>query len=414
MLTAEVIAIGTELLMGQVLNTNAQYLSRQLSALGIAQHHQTVVGDNPGRLKAAYELALSRADIIITSGGLGPTLDDLSKEVAAEVAGKTLVLRPEAEQMVRDRFKMLNRPMPDNNLRQAMFTEDTTILFNPNGTAPGGILPVGEKQFIIHLPGPPRELIPMFEASVAPFLNERSGCHLVSWYIRTFGIGESELETRLGDLVSSTNPTLSPYCSFGQVELRATASAATREEAEALLRPLCEQVKERLGDVIYYIGEGHPELETVAVEAMKQKGLTVAGCESLTGGMLMASLCGVPGASRVVRGGFVTYTNEMKNALAGVPWEILNTYGAVSAPCAMAMAKGTRERTGADIALSLTGLAGPDSDESGLPVGTVFLGLCDKDHCEAIPLQLSGDRARIRTLAALNALKHLRLWALQQ
>jgi len=413
-LTAEVIAIGTELLMGQVVNTNAQYLSRQLSALGIAQHHQTVVGDNPQRLEAAYRLALSRADIIITSGGLGPTGDDITKEIAALAAGKKLVLRPEAEEMVRERFRQLGRPMPENNLRQAMFTEDTLILMNPNGTAPGGILPVGEHQAIIHLPGPPRELIPMFEASVAPWLSQRSGAQLVSWYIRTIGIGESEVDQRLSDLETGGNPSLSPYCSLGQVELRATASAPTREEAEALLKPLIEKVKERLGDVIYHIGEDQPDLEKVAVELMKAKGLTVAGCESLTGGMLMARLCSVPGASRVVRGGFVTYTNEMKNALAGVDWDILNTHGAVSAPCAMAMAKGTRERTGADIALSLTGLAGPDSDESGLPVGTVFLGLCDKDHCEAIPLQFSGSRERIRTLAALNALKHLRIWALNQ
>ncbi|MBQ2699543.1 MAG: competence/damage-inducible protein A [Clostridia bacterium] len=414
MITAEVIAVGTELLMGQVLNTNAQYLSRQLSALGIAQHHQTVVGDNPERLEAAYQLALSRADIVITSGGLGPTGDDITKEIAARVVGKALVLRPEAEEMVRERFQQMNRPMPQNNLRQALFTADTLILSNPNGTAPGGIVPVGGHQAIIHLPGPPRELIPMFEASVAPWLSQRSGTQLVSWYIRTIGIGESEADQRLRDLEMGGNPSLSPYCSLGQVELRATASAPTREEAEKLLQPLVEQVKARLGDVIYHIGEDQPDLDKVAVELLKAKGLTVAGCESLTGGLLMARLCSVPGASRVVRGGFVTYTNEMKNTLAGVDWEILNTHGAVSAPCAMAMARGTRERTGADIALSLTGLAGPDTDESGLPVGTVFLGLCDKEHCEAIPLRFSGSRDRIRALAALNALNHLRLWALKQ
>ena len=414
MLVAEILTIGTELLMGQVLNTNAQYLSRQLSGLGIAQHHQTVVGDNPQRLKAAYELALSRADIVITSGGLGPTGDDITKELAAQCLGKSLVNRPEAEQMVRQCFQQMGRPMPENNLRQACFTPDTLILPNPNGTAPGAIVPAGEGKVIIHLPGPPRELIPMFEASVAPWLKQRSGTEMISWYIRTIGIGESEVAMRLGDLLTGDNPTLSPYCSFGQVELRATASAATRQEAEALLVPLVEKVKASLGDVIYHIGESHPELEQVTLEELKARNLTVACCESLTGGMLLSRLCSVPGASQVVRGGFVTYTNEMKNALAGVDWEILNTHGAVSAPCAMAMAQGTRERTGADIALSLTGLAGPNSDESGLPVGTVFLGLCDREHCEAIPLHLSGSRDRIRTLATLNALKHLRIWALKQ
>lgn len=414
MLTAEIIAVGTELLMGQVVNTNAQYLSRRFSALGIQQHHQTVVGDNPQRLTEAIQLALSRADLVVTCGGLGPTGDDITKEMAARAVNKRLVLRPEAEQMVRESFKRLGRPMPENNLRQALFTEDTLILPNAKGTAPGGILPVGETQAIIHLPGPPRELIPMFEESAAPWIAGRSDAHLVSWYIRTMGMGESEVDERLKDLETGGNPSLSPYCSLGQVELRATASAPTRKEAEALLQPLAEQVKARLGDVVYHIGEDQPDLETVTVSLLKEKGLTVSGCESLTAGMLMARLCCVPGASRVVRGGFVTYTNEMKNALAGVPWEILNTHGAVSAPCAMAMARGTRERTGSDIALSLTGLAGPDSDESGLPVGTVFLGLCDRDHCEAIPLRFSGDRERIRTLAVLNALKHLRLWALKK
>ena len=252
----------------------------------------------------------------------------------------------------------------------------------------------------------------MFEASVAPWLLQRSGVQMVSWYIRTFGIGESEVDQRLGDLETGGNPTLSPYCSLGQVELRATASAPTRQEAEGLLRPLVEKVKERLGDVIYHIGENQPDLEQVTVQLLKAKGRTVAACESLTGGMLLSRLCSVPGASRVIRGGFVTYTNEMKNALAGVPWEVLNTHGAVSAQCAMAMAQGTFERTGADVALALTGLAGPDSDESGLPVGTVFMGLCDKDHCVAIPFRFSGSRERIRTLATLNALAQLRRWAL--
>ena len=409
---AELITIGTELLMGQVLNSNAQYLSRQFSALGITQHHQTVVGDNPQRLEDAYRLALSRADIVITSGGLGPTLDDITKEIAAKVAGKPLILHEDAAQMVKDWFDRMGRTMRENNLRQAMFTEDTIILPNAHGTAPGAIVPAEGGKVFIHLPGPPVELIPMFENQVAPWLAQRSGKTMVSRYIRIMGMGESEVDHRLADLEIGGNPSLSPYCSLGQVELRATAAAESREVAEALLDPVIAQVQERLGDVIYYIGEDRPSLEAVTLGHLKARGLTVAACESLTGGMLLSQLCNVPGASQVVRGGFVTYTNEMKTALVGVDPELLAAHGAVSAETAMAMAEGARRRTGADIALSLTGLAGPDGDESGLPVGTVFLGLCDQNGRRAIPLHLTGSRERIRTLAALNALEHLRRWAL--
>ena len=410
---AELITIGTELLMGQVLNSNAQYLSRQFSALGITQHHQTVVGDNPQRLEDAYRLALSRADIVVTSGGLGPTLDDITKEIAAKVAGKPLVMHEDAAQMVRDWFDRMGRTMRENNLRQAMFTEDTLILPNAHGTAPGAIVPVeGGNKVFIHLPGPPVELIPMFETSVAPWLAQRSGKTMVSRYIRIMGMGESEVDHRLADLEMGGNPSLSPYCSLGQVELRATAAAETREAAETLLDPLIAKVKERLGDVIYHIGEDRPSLEAVTLGHLKARGLTVAACESLTGGMLLSQLCNVPGASQVVRGGFVTYTNEMKTALVGVAADLLAAHGAVSPECAMAMAQGARQRTGADIALSLTGIAGPDSDESGQPVGTVFLGLCDRKGARAIPLHFTGSRERIRTLAALNALEHLRRWAL--
>ena len=237
-MVAEILCVGTELLMGQVLNTNAQFLSRRLSALGISQYHQDVVGDNAQRLEEAYRLALSRADVVITSGGLGPTVDDITKRVAAKVAGKELVVFPEAEEMVRTRFRQYHKDMTANNMSQAMFTPDSTILLNPNGTAPGAIVPVGEGKVIIHLPGPPFELEPMFVDQVEPYLQARSGHVLVSKYIRIFGMGESDVDQRLHDLEEQENPTLSPYCSLGEVQLRATARAKDKESAEKLLLPL--------------------------------------------------------------------------------------------------------------------------------------------------------------------------------
>ena len=412
---AEILCVGTELLMGQVLNTNAQFLSRRLSALGVSQYHQTVVGDNAERLEAAYRLALSRSDVVITSGGLGPTVDDITKRVAAKVAGKELVLFPEAEAMIRERFRQYHKDMSVNNMSQAMFTPDSTLLPNAHGTAPGAIVPMGEGKVVIHLPGPPVELQPMFLDQVEPWLRERSGQVLVSRYIRIFGMGESDVDQRLSDLENGGNPTLSPYCSLGEVMLRATAGAATREEAEALLPPLLDEVRRRLGDVIYAIEEDDSgSLAKSAVEAMRARGWTVATAESLTGGLISATLVNVPGASSVVRGGFVTYQTDTKTILLGVPAETIETHDVVSAEVAVGMAKGARERLGVDIAVSATGLAGPDGGTPEKPVGTVFLGVCTAEGAYPIRLQLTGSRLRIRTLTMKHAVNALRLEALGQ
>ena len=406
---AEILCIGTELLMGQVLNTNAQFLSRRLSALGVSQYHQTVVGDNAARLEDAYRLALSRADVVITTGGLGPTVDDITKRVAANVAGRELVLFPEAEEMVRTRFRQYHREMTANNLSQAMFTPDSTLLMNPNGTAPGAIVPMGGGKVVIHLPGPPFELQPMFIDQVEPYLQARSGQVLVSRYIRIFGMGEAEVDARLSDLETGGNPTLSPYCSLGEVQLRATAGAATQEEAIALLEPLIAQVEVRLGDVIYAVEEDDTgSLAKSAVDALKRRGWTCAACESLTGGMISAALVDVPGASSVVRGGLVTYQTDTKTLLAGVPAELIAEKDVVSAEVACAMAVGTRTRLGVDIAVSATGLAGPDGGTADKPVGTVFVGVSTQEMTRAIPLALTGNRTRIRTLATKHALNALR------
>ena len=411
---AEILSIGTELLMGQVLNTNAQFIARRLSALGISHYHQTVVGDNPERLEAAYRLSLGRADVVITTGGLGPTVDDITKRIAAKVAGKALVHFPEAEEMIRERFRQYGKPMTDNNLQQAYFTPDTTLLMNPRGTAPGAIVPVGEGKAVIHLPGPPFEMEPMFLEQVEPWLRERSGRVLVSRYIRIFGMGEAEVDSRLRDLMVGSDPTLSPYCSLGEVMLRATASGSTEEEAVKKLLPLLIEVKLRLNKgAVYAVDEDEGgSLARAAVRALAARGWRCATCESLTGGLISATLVEVPGASDVVRAGFVTYQTDTKTLLAGVPAQVIEEHDVVSAEVAMAMAQGTRERIGVDIAVSATGLAGPGGGTPEKPVGTVFVGVSTAKGTYAIPLHLTGDRARIRTLTAKHAINALRTEAL--
>lgn len=402
---AEILCAGTELLMGQVLNTNAQFLSRRLSALGVAQYHQTVVGDNEQRLEDAYRLALSRADVVITSGGLGPTVDDITKRVAARVAGKELVLFPEAERMVRERFRQYHKDMTLNNMSQAMFTPDTTLLLNPNGTAPGAIVPMGEGKVVIHLPGPPCELEPMFRDQVEPWLRARSGQVLVSRYIRIFGMGEAEVDQRLRDLETGENPSLSPYCSLGEVQLRATARAATEAEALALLSPLVEAVRVRLGDVVYAVNPTEDgSLAQAAVAALKAAGMTVATAESLTGGLIAATMVEVPGASEVVKGGFVTYQSVAKTMLLGVPAETIDRCNVVSPEVAVAMAQGARARLGVDVAVSATGLAGPGGGTPERPVGTVYLGVATQAGTYPIRLALTGSRDRIRQLTVKHAL----------
>ena len=412
---AEILSIGTELLMGQVLNTNAQFIARRLSALGISHYHQTVVGDNPERLEAAYRLALGRADVVVTTGGLGPTVDDITKRIAAKVAGKALVHFPEAEEMIRERFRQYGKPMTDNNLQQAYFTPDTTLLPNPRGTAPGAIVPVGEGKAVIHLPGPPFEMEPMFLEQVEPWLRERSGRVLVSRSIRIFGMGEAEVDSRLRDLMAGSDPTLSPYCSMGEVMLRATASGETEEEAVKKLLPLLIEVKLRLNKgAVYAVDEDESgSLARAAVTALAARGWTCATCESLTGGLIAATLVEVPGASSVVRAGFVTYQTDTKTLLAGVPAEMIEEHDVVSAEVAMAMAQGTRERIGVDIAVSATGLAGPGGGTPERPVGTVFVGVSTAKGTYAIPLHLTGDRARIRTLSVKHAINALHTEALR-
>ena len=323
--TVEILSVGTELLLGNIANTDAQMLSQGLSELGLNVFWHTVVGDNLQRAEEAVALAKQRADIIITTGGLGPTCDDLTKNVLAEAFGKKLVFDEGSAQRIRSYFQRTGRPMTDNNLQQAMLPEGCTILENDWGTAPGCAFEA-EGCHVIMLPGPPSECRPMFQYRAKPYLLSLSEGVIASHTIKLFGIGESSMEAQLRDQMNAmSNPTLAPYAKEGECELRVTAKAATSEEAQALLKPTVEQVKKLFHDKVY--GVDVPSLEYVVLEALRTKGLTLGTAESCTGGLIAKRLTDIPGASQAFQGGIVSYTNEIKETLLGVPAHMLDQIG---------------------------------------------------------------------------------------
>lgn len=407
--SAEILCIGTEILMGDIVNTNAAYIAKELAGLGINVYHQSVVGDNPQRLREALELAFSRADIVITTGGLGPTYDDLSKETIAAFFGRELVMDQESLHRIECHFLRQNRPMTENNKKQAMMPQGCIIFPNNNGTAPGcAIEGTGEQQgkTAIMMPGPPREMKPMFEESVKPFLLKDSDTRLVSHTMHFFGIGESMLESLLRDLMEhSLNPTVAPYAKTGEVQLRVTARVQNGEDAEALLQPVMEKIKEQVGGYLYGIDVG--DLQTAAVHALKVNGLHVAVAESCTGGYVAKRLTDVSGASEVFECGVVTYSNRMKHQLLGVSQQTLDTFGAVSEETAREMAAGVRRLSGAEIGISVTGNAGPEPSE-GKEVGLVYIGVDSLEMSRVFMLQVNrrdqDARETIRYLASSHAL----------
>lgn len=406
--TAELIAVGTELLLGNIANTDAQMLSKGLSALGINVYYHTVVGDNPQRLKAAVEVAKSRADIIITTGGLGPTCDDLTKNVLAQCFGKQLVYDEESAQRIKDYFQRLHPggTMTENNLQQAYLPEGCTIFSNDWGTAPGCAFESGGVR-VIMLPGPPNECTPMFEHRAVPYLQALSDGVIASRTLKIFGMGESAVEARLRDRMNAlTNPTLAPYAKTGEVELRITAKAPTEGEARALIVPVEREVCQMFGPLVY--GADVSSLEEVVLMLLKQRRLTLGTAESCTGGLVAKRLTDLPGASAVFKGGVVSYTNEVKAGVLGVPQEMLDEFGAVSAQVAQAMAQGARRALGCDLAVALTGVAGPDPDDRGNPVGLVYAALDTPEGTRVRELHLINGRARIRTVAATNAFDMVR------
>ena len=404
---AELIAVGTEILLGSIVNTDAQILSEKLAELGIDVLYHTVVGDNPERLRAALELARKRVDVIITTGGLGPTYDDLTKQTICETFGRKNVLHPELEQWLRDLFAARGRTMTENNLQQAYLPENCTVFHNENGTAPGCAFCEGGVH-VLMLPGPPHECALMFRTGAEPYLRALSQDVIVSHTLRIYGKGESEVEMLLRERIEKmTNPTVAPYAKPDECMLRVTAKAANREAAEALLRPAVDEILSVVGKWVY--GVDVDNLESVCLDALKRRGATLATAESCTGGLLAKRLTDVPGASAAFRGGVVSYTNGVKAGVLNVPQALLDEHGAVSEPVARAMAEGARAVLGADYALSVTGVAGPDADDRGNPVGLVYIALAAPDGTECRTCRF-GRRTRehIRQQAANTAFDLLR------
>ena len=406
--TAEIIAVGTELLLGNIVNTNARDISQALSAVGVNVFWHTVVGDNPRRLKDALDVARKRADIIITTGGLGPTYDDLTKQTICEAFGKPLVLHQDILDDIRGYFERnVHMKMPSNNVQQAELPEGCTVFDNPVGTAPGCAFEAGGIH-VLMLPGPPFEMLTMLKGHVVPYLRGLSSEVIVSHDIMTFGLGESPMEELMREKMSHMeNPSLATYAKPSEVRFRATAKAASAEEAEAMLAPVVKDVTNFLGDYVY--GVDVSSLEEVCFHLLKEKGLTFATAESCTGGRVAERITALPGASAVYRGGVVSYWTSVKADVLGVPADTLDAHGAVSEETARAMAEGARRITGADIAMSVTGVAGPDPDERGVPVGIVYIGLATPDGTFCRPLDLGKRRRdRIQDLSSNHAFDVLR------
>lgn len=408
MAVCELISVGTEILLGDILNTDAQYLSIELAKLGISVIHQSTVGDNRERLLAQLDEAAKRSDIIILSGGLGPTPDDLTKEVCCEFFGKEMFLHEPTVEKIKKYFSSKGIEMAQNNLKQAMLPKDCVIFPNDNGTAPGMAI---EKDgvHILVLPGPPRELKPMFQNCAVPYLMQFSDRIIVSHNIRTFGIGESSMAERVNDLFDAQNPTVAPYAKDGEALLRVTAMAKTKEDAESLCEPIIEEIKKRLDAYVY--GVDYNCIEEAVVGMLKEHHLKVATAESCTGGLIAKRITDVPGASEVFECGIISYANGIKHKVLGVSEDDLNKYGAVSEPVAKQMAQGALKVSGADIAVSVTGIAGPDSDSTGKPVGLVYIGLADKKNVWVREIRTSRrDRSYNRYVSASNALDMIRLY----
>lgn len=405
-MNAEIIAVGTELLLGQIANTNAQFISKECAEIGVQMFYHTVAGDNSERLKAAIKTAESRSKCLIFTGGLGPTKDDLTKEAFAEALGRSLVMDQEALDKIEAFFERAGRQMTENNRRQAIVIEGSKVLLNNHGMAPGMIIE-GENHVYILMPGPPSEMKPMFTDYVKPYLMNLQGEPIHSRVLRFFGIGESALETELMDLIDNqTNPTVAPLAKEGEVTLRLSARTRDLSEAEKMLDDLEDKITARVGSFLYGYGDD-TTLASVVFEGLEGRGLTLAAAESLTGGMFSETLTAFSGASKVVSGGIVCYSNEIKEKLLGIPNELLQTDGAVSQACAKEMAERVRKLTGASVGISFTGVAGPTESE-GKPVGTVFIGLATEKGTDVLAFRLSGSRRAIRNRTVKQGLDAIR------
>lgn len=402
-MTVELISVGTEILLGNIVNTNAAYLAEKCASLGLACYYQSTVGDNEERLQAAIEQAVNRSDIVILSGGLGPTQDDLTKEVTAKVFNKALVEDEHSKQRIKEYFDKLGKEIPDNNWKQAMIPMGAIVIDNDNGTAPG-IIVEAEDTHVILLPGPPGELVPMFERNIVPYIQKFMPGIIYSQTVKICGIGESKVESVIRDLIEvQTNPTIAPYAKTGEVHLRVTAKAEDEKTAKKLIKPVIKELKSRFDEYIYS-AENDATLEKVVVDLLKANKLTVSCAESCTGGMLSARLINVAGVSEVYKSGYITYSNKAKHKILGVKKTLLDKYGAVSKEVAKAMAEGAAEAAKADVAVSITGIAGPDGGTKDKPVGLVYIACHVKGKTVAEEYHFTGNRSKVRESSVAAAL----------
>ena len=403
---AEIISIGTELLLGDIVNSNAQFLGQELAALGIEMYYQQVVGDNEERILHAFKEAYNRCDIIRTTGGLGPTDDDLTKEMAAKYFNKRLFEDKEALENLQEYFKFRKRKMTTNNLKQALIPEGATAIKNNNGTAPGVIIEENNKIMII-LPGPPKEMKPMFEEDIKPYLKSKSDSVIISKMIKILGIGESAVAETVKDLMESqSNPTIAPYAKEIGVILRITAKAENEAAALKLIEPLEIEIKNRLGENVYATED--ISIEDVVAKLLIENKYTVSTAESCTGGMIASTLINYPGISEVFMEGAVTYSNEAKHKRLGVKNETLEKYGAVSEETAREMAIGIAKKANTDVSIVTTGIAGPGGGTEEKPVGLVYIGVYVKGKVKVEKHIFKGNRSKVRNQATITALDILR------
>ena len=407
--SAEIVTIGTEMLLGDLVDTNTAWISQGLAALGVSMYRHTTVGDNNDRIIGALRDAASRADLVVTTGGLGPTSDDLTNACLGMLTGRPMVEYAEARRHVDEKFAKFGREPTPSNYKQALFPEGTDLIPNPLGTAPGALVE-WEGTLFATLPGVPAEMKRMFEETLEPLIRERSDGSIVSKTLHFTGIGESALAERVQDFLDATDPTVAPLAGQGRVRLRITTRAATEEEAHGKIEPVEREILLRLGD--YFFGEDEETLESSVGRLLSGRGATVALAESCTGGLLSKRLTDVAGSSAYFEEGFVTYSNASKERLLGVPGGMLAEHGAVSEPVARAMAEGARKVSGADYGLSVTGVAGPDGGTEEKPVGLVYVGVADAEGAVAEKLDLTAwarSRGAIRERSANRALDLLRL-----
>lgn len=406
----ELVSVGTEILLGDIVNTNSNYLAKKCAELGITNYYQVTVGDNEKRLADVIKTSLSRCDILVLSGGLGPTTDDLTKEITAKALGRELIQDLSVKKSIIDYFKDPNlRDIPDNNWKQSYIIEGSIVVKNNNGTAPGLIVETDDKKIIILLPGPPRELIPMFEETIVPYLRKYLPGTYYSRMVKISGVGESKAATTVADLIDKqTNPTIAPYAKLGEVNFRITASANDKAEAKKLIEPVVNEFKNRFANKIFTTNE-EETLEDVVVNLLLKNGLKLSTAESCTGGLLSGKIINVSGASKVFEEGFITYSNKAKEKYLKVNKESLDKYGAVSSQVAKEMVLGTAKKTGSQACIAITGLAGPEGGSKEKPVGLVYIAVFLNNNVEVKEYRFNGNRQSIRERTVVMALDLLRL-----